>query len=370
MSLKLKMKSRLQILRSEGFSHEETSLGCYILVDQELVDVITPLKSSDLSSDEIPTTEIPSDGMLKLIVKKMHKDSLFLGSLSLPIQSLPSKGFVWLPLSHDMENDTVNVLKDSKSPTKLLISIEKPPSNISSTSLYQLQIKKFEFLISQLEERLKESTQFYEQEKKARSILASAFEQLQRQHEEFVNKSDKREHHLLSLLEKKDSELQDSFFKFKDLRNRYDTLKTEKSLLSEQVEYFKEHTSLKVIEGYCDEIEALKGNIQELRVKDQKCAKTVEGLGNDWLNALKGLGISKKVIPEDLENCEKLEEFQLKAQILALNEKNSALLERVKRLDSEKNELISKLMDSENTRGKVPTILEKENQSFTARTQN
>ena len=72
MSLKLKMKSKLQIIRCEGLSHEESTLGCYILVNQELVDVITPLKSPDLSNDEIVTTEIPSDGLLKLIVKEMH----------------------------------------------------------------------------------------------------------------------------------------------------------------------------------------------------------------------------------------------------------------------------------------------------------
>lgn len=370
MSLKLKMKSKIQILRCEGFNHKESSLGCYILVNQELVDVITPLKSSDLSSDQIPFTEIPSDGLLKLIVKEMHKDSLYLGSLSLPIQSLPSKGFVWLPISQEMDNDTVNVLKDTKSSTRLLISIEKPPSNISSTSLYQLQIKKFEFIISQLEERLKENTQFFEQEKKARSTLASAYEQLQRQHEEFVNKSEKREQSLLSLLEKKDQELQESFCKFKDLRNRYDTVKLEKNHLGEQLQYFKQHTSLKVVEGFCEEIDGLKRTIREIREKDKKCGQVVDGLGKDWLDALKGLGITKKVTVEDLESCDKLEEFQLKAQILSLTEKNNALTERVKKLESDKTGLISEIMDNENTGGKVPKRSEKENQIFSGRLQN
>lgn len=359
MSLKLKMKTKLQIIRSEGFSTEDSSLGCYVLVNHELIDVITPLKSSDPTSTEIPSTMIPTAGNLQLLVKKMNGDSIYLGSLSVLIESLPSKGFLWLGLSQDAENDFQNPIKEQKSPLKLLISVEKPTTHINSSTLYQLQIKKFEFLTNQLEDRLQETSNLYENEKKARSSLASAYETLQRQFEEVLAKSGQRENLLLALIEKKDKELQESFFKFKDLRSRYESVKMEKNQLSEQVEFLKTNSSIGVVEKYSAELQELKRNVQELREKDRKRNKEVEIMGKDWISAVRSFAVCDKVSEMDVQNIEKVEEFRLKAQILELNEKNLSLVEKVRKLEGERNDLNLKLIES-NQIGKTS---QKENRS-------
>jgi hypothetical protein len=347
MSLKLKMNAKLQIIRPEGFSLEDSSLGCYVVVDQELVDVVTPLKINDSDSPDIPTTSIPSQGELKLVVKRMNGNSVYLGSVSVNIESLPSKGFLWLGTSQDIDNDFFPILKDLNSEKKLLISIEKPSNSVNSSSLYQLQLKKFEFLTSQFEERLAETNEFYEHEKKERVSLASAYELLQRQLEEQVKKAQQRENSMLTLIEKKDQDLQESFSKFKDLRNRYQSIKIENKQLAEQLEMIKNASSISVVEKYSAELEELKKMIKNIELKNKNRQKQVNDLGKDWLQALKCLGINKVVKEEDLQCIEKVEEFRLKAQILELQEKNTSLSEKLRKVENEKNLLNLKLLETQ-----------------------
>ena len=208
------MKAKVQILRCEGVQCIDKNLGCYIIVNKELSDVITPIPSSDfnLSStqiSEMSKIEIPCKGELKLILKATHGDPLYMGSVSVNIQNLPPKGFIWLPIFQNIENDSVHNLAGKISTPKILISIEKPAGNYENNTLHKIQIRKLEFVIAQLEERVADMTKFYEDEKLLRNKIAASFELLKNQHDDYVAKSSLRELSMIKLLELKDKEIQE-----------------------------------------------------------------------------------------------------------------------------------------------------------------
>jgi hypothetical protein len=236
MSLNFKTKAKLQILRVEGLTCDEKSLGCYILLNNTLSDVITPLFISDSPNPSIQKSEInrvsmPSEGDLKLVLKLMKGDPVFMGSVSVRIQSLPSQGCLWLPLSSSLENDSFHNFSAPVSGPRILVALNKPAPSVDSSHLYKLQIKKLEFLVRQLEERVTDSSRFLQQEKEARTTLAVAYEHLQEHYTEVVDRAQDRENSMLALLQQKDVELQRSIAKSKELGMACETLKAQNQSL-------------------------------------------------------------------------------------------------------------------------------------------
>ena len=81
---------KIQIIRAEGENWDNSSLGCYVSLDNELIDVITPLNSQHESN----IIKVVQKGHLKLFIKTMGDSSKFLGNITVPIEILPTKGYV------------------------------------------------------------------------------------------------------------------------------------------------------------------------------------------------------------------------------------------------------------------------------------
>ena len=280
------MKAKIQIIRCEGINCDEKILGCYILVNKELSDVITPLVPIDFSSSlpnisEVGKIEIPCDGELKLILKMMNGDPLYMGSVSIKIQSLPNKGFVWLPLYQNIDHDSVHSLGGNISSPRILISILKQQQTVGNSYLYKLQLKKLEFVIRQLEERLTECNTFYDEEKNSRSKLALGYEQLKKQFDEYASKAEMREISMIKLLEKKDKELQDQSKRADFYEHKYDTLSLEKNSLVEALDKLKNDKSYEIIQQLNQDIENLRTAKEVVRNREMKLIEMIELMGKD-----------------------------------------------------------------------------------------
>lgn len=80
-------KIELTVVRTEGIDEDLSTLGCYITVDDELIDVITPLT---LHSRE--TCILPMHGALRLIIKRMTQEDVVVGNVYLLIELLATDG--------------------------------------------------------------------------------------------------------------------------------------------------------------------------------------------------------------------------------------------------------------------------------------
>jgi hypothetical protein len=107
----------LSVVRTEGLNADLSSLGCYISIDGRLFDVITPLNSNN---EEI-VSELPTHGTLRLIVKSMTEQDEVLGSVSVPLSTLPSEGFQWLPLFENLEEDEISKLPEDVDLPRILL---------------------------------------------------------------------------------------------------------------------------------------------------------------------------------------------------------------------------------------------------------
>ena len=85
-------------------------IGCYVHMDGELLDVITPIREKIGQENTLTVSVGERPKTLKLIVKRMGDLEELLGSAAVPISvfaSLPSSDFtrLWVKLSNDPESD-------------------------------------------------------------------------------------------------------------------------------------------------------------------------------------------------------------------------------------------------------------------------
>ena len=79
---------KIQLLKAEG-DWIQATLGCYVSVNNNLLDVITPLNSPH----EVTSIEVPVTGILRLVIRDMGKTDGFLASLTISLDKLsPSSG--------------------------------------------------------------------------------------------------------------------------------------------------------------------------------------------------------------------------------------------------------------------------------------
>ena len=83
----------LSVIQTDNLENDQAALGCYISVNDELLDIITPLFSSNSEN----LIQIPVAGMLKIMIKDMRKDEI-LGTLKEDIEQLPKAGVRWYSL--------------------------------------------------------------------------------------------------------------------------------------------------------------------------------------------------------------------------------------------------------------------------------
>lgn len=98
---------KVQLLKTEG-NWVDSCLGCYISVNNNLVDVITPLNSIH----DTNIFEVPSTGLLRIILKDMGNTEGYVASLSMQISLLPSVSGRWLPLFENPSSDLLSHVVD------------------------------------------------------------------------------------------------------------------------------------------------------------------------------------------------------------------------------------------------------------------
>lgn len=346
------MKAKFQILRCEGITCDIKTLGCYILINKELTEVITPLFPSPHHSPHpdppaINKIDIPCEGELKLILKLMSDSPLYMGSVSINIESLPRKGYVWLPICRNIDHDSISTLHGDFSSPRILLSISKPSASVDNSHLYKLQLKKLEFVVKQLGEKLAESTRFYQEEKECRSKLALGYEHLRTHFDEYVAKAEAREGSMIRLLESKDKELQRQTARACDLENRYGVLCAEREAMAEAVSSARDQGSSEVVRQLEREIERLKGSVDVYQRREKEMVETVQDMGKEWTEAMKARGIWVKNGRALGNYCDNIDEISLKAQILELSEENKMLRERIEELEGQREELSSKVFEME-----------------------
>ena len=96
---------KLQLLKTEA-SWIQTRIGCYVSLDSQLLDVITPLNSPH----ESPILDIPPEGTLRLIFKDMGKIDGYTASVSIPLHLFTKSSTMWLPLFSNSSSDVINSL--------------------------------------------------------------------------------------------------------------------------------------------------------------------------------------------------------------------------------------------------------------------
>ena len=95
---------RIELLKTES-EWVQTSLGCYISVNNSLLDVITPLNNPH----ELTNIEIPNQGILRVVIRDMGRSDGYLGSVSIPISLItPCSSPLMLPLFDNPNSDSLS----------------------------------------------------------------------------------------------------------------------------------------------------------------------------------------------------------------------------------------------------------------------
>jgi hypothetical protein len=87
----------LSVIQTQNLENDLAGLGCYISLNQELLDIITPLSSN--TSENF--TQISASGNLEFVIKDMRKDRV-LGLLNVDTDNLPREGLHWFRLDSDL----------------------------------------------------------------------------------------------------------------------------------------------------------------------------------------------------------------------------------------------------------------------------
>jgi hypothetical protein len=118
---------RIELLKTES-DWVDSSLGCYISVNNNLLDVVTPLNNPH----EANSIDIPSSGNLRLVIRDMGRSDGYLGSISIPIHLLKPAASLCLPLFDSPNSDIlIEIPQEIKSP-RIYLAVNTGQSEISS----------------------------------------------------------------------------------------------------------------------------------------------------------------------------------------------------------------------------------------------
>jgi hypothetical protein len=242
---------KIQIIRVEGENWDNSSLGCYVSLDNELVDVITPLNSQHESN----TIKVPSKGYLKLFVKTMGDSSKFLGNITIPLEILPTKGYTWLPLVPSVTENFISSIPEPVLAPRILLGV-------SSELVPVVPLKEpesYETLVHQdLVMRIKELQTQLLQETTSRNSFQASYLNLVASNNKQLSNAQARETSLINLLEQKDEQIQ----KLKILMDKYENSKQseidEKKQLVQLLEHYKSQDLFGVIQRLSEELDETK----------------------------------------------------------------------------------------------------------------
>ena len=242
---------KIQIIRAEGENWDNSSLGCYVSVDSELLDVVTPLNSQHESN----IIKVPAKGYLKLYVKTMGDSSKFLGNVTVPVELLPSKGYVWLPLFNSVSDSLVNRITDSVSNPKVLLGISTEQGEIPAEPDEVLRDR---LLNSELKLIVKELQKQLTEECSSRNMIHQAYLALISTNSKQITSAEAREASLIHLLEQKDVEIQRLRALYEKSEQASRCASEEKLQLLQKIENLKAEDYVAVIQRLSSELDEIK----------------------------------------------------------------------------------------------------------------
>lgn len=268
---------KIKLVKTET-EWSQPSLGCYISVNNNLVDVITPLNNPH----EASPIEILPQGFLRLVIRDMGKSDGYLGSVSLPINLLGTEGsMIILPLFDSPTTDLINsipkfsqiprvtlmVLSDNEnasSPKNIKYSIIQK-ENIEDLPLNKLCWNNEETEILQVfqkeVERLKEEMRI---EKEKNSQVQGKYSELLRNLKVNCDRAQQREGLLLELIAEKEEKICKNIEINLQLQAKIRKLEFEFKKMNEKVMQFE------MQEKYVQQLEGELKKYQELLVKVEK----------------------------------------------------------------------------------------------------
>ncbi|CAG9320138.1 unnamed protein product [Blepharisma stoltei] len=253
---------RLQIRRGE-YTWSDYSIGCFIFLDNRLLNIITAI-STDIKN----SVKLPTSGTLNLVFKDLKEDKV-LGSVNFPIEILPLNEAIWLPISTsnydiltelpcNVSNPKVLVFCEEKSEREEINETNANENSFSSSlccmeevnlrceDIFSENPTKYEHLIEYQQCNQTDINQDYEEnipkyepklkfEEKKSYDLNNKLEKISKQYEELVEKSKLREASLLKLLEQKESELLAAHTEITKLQGFNRKLESENNHLSDTI---------------------------------------------------------------------------------------------------------------------------------------
>lgn len=123
---------KLRLLKTEA-QWIHSRVGCYVSLDNQLLEVITPLNCPH----ESPTLDIPPEGTLRLIFKDMGCSEGYLSSISIPLLSFTKSSTTWLPLYTNPNSDTYTGTSEPSEPRIFVQISQADCSKICDDELFQ-----------------------------------------------------------------------------------------------------------------------------------------------------------------------------------------------------------------------------------------
>lgn len=285
------MKIELLNLESDWV---QTTLGCYVSLNNTLVDVITPINTLHDQN----TLEISNQGTLRLVIRDMGKTDGYLGSVSIPVQLLNSiQSTLTLPLFDSPSIDALqSIPSNSEKPrlslkclndfsddeiflpqnegklenksdvvlaSKFSISYDNDDQFIKTSNFSESGGKKFEdFEIFQVElENLRDEL-FKEKEKNR--VLEERYSELMSKFKENANRAQVRENSLLDLISEKEERVNKNLEINMELQNCLRNSVFENKMMSGKVEQYQKQ------EEYVRQLESELKKYQDLLVNAEK----------------------------------------------------------------------------------------------------
>lgn len=339
MSLVYKEGCRLRIFNVFGLGFEGALAKFKVYVEGNLCEV---MKNEETGIGNC-IFDLPGKGLLRIVV--LDKDEGFAGSVQIKIDALPSSGKIFLPLSQDELHDTINELQDFNGIPRISFQILRKKQ--STALLNKEKLKKFKENYKKIQIDLQKTQDLLKTEKKNSEEIQKKLEETQKILQENLRKYEIRDYSMLNLLEKKDQELKNSFEVFHRLKSKYKSIKSQNKVLSDKLNSSQPQVSNEFIQGLQDELSFFKEKVEILQKNELKLENQISEIGKEWLESTKCASISQGPDKENCLNTEKFLGIQLKAALLEMDEKQSALRQKIQLLQNEKQTLNSRIFEIE-----------------------
>ena len=264
----------------------KSGLGCYVSINNSLLDVITPLNSSHEST----FVDVPESGTLRLVIRDMGKSVGNIASATIPLSAL-SSSTQWIDLTSGSEMTLegkilIKVLKDSHDELFMteaqlmpenssevffaseILSSTEPCSDFLRTSRFTSEEheKKFQEVIDLLHGEIESYKESIEMERESNKRLKDLIQGFLNSQESMEKRSKDRENALLNLLDEKELELRNMMENHRGIIGKVKGLELEnqvlKSKLAKEAEERKQMQS--EVENYKKSIRYFEENTERL----------------------------------------------------------------------------------------------------------